>query len=72
MKSHLEQNFPVSDELRSIAHEAAYPFIEPDILNNRGIFPASEDLVNAELILPLSPEGQRRYDKVWELFSAAP
>ncbi|MCK7519408.1 MAG: hypothetical protein MZV64_17595 [Ignavibacteriales bacterium] len=34
-------------------NEAAYPFIEPDILNNPIIFPPNEDLVNAELILPL-------------------
>lgn len=53
-------------------NEAAYPFIEPDILNNPLIFPSNEDLVNAELILPLSPAGQQLYDEIWERFIKAP
>ena len=53
-------------------NEAAYPFIDPDILNNRVIFPTSDDLIGAELILPLSPAGQHLYDRIWERFSATP
>lgn len=53
-------------------NEAAYLFIEPDILNNPVIFPSTEDLVNAELVLPLTPAGQRLYDEIWERFTTAP
>jgi spermidine/putrescine transport system substrate-binding protein len=53
-------------------NEAAYPFIEPEILNNPFIFPPNEDLIDAELIQPLSPEGQRLYDGIWERFITAP
>jgi spermidine/putrescine transport system substrate-binding protein len=53
-------------------NEAAYPLIEPEILNNPLIFPPNADLVNAELILPLSPQGQQLYDKIWERFTTAP
>jgi spermidine/putrescine transport system substrate-binding protein len=53
-------------------NEAAYPFIDPDVLNNPLIFPPNEELVNAELILPLTPEGQGLYDEIWERFTNAP
>jgi spermidine/putrescine transport system substrate-binding protein len=53
-------------------NEAAYPFIEPEILNNPMVFPSMEDLVNAELILPLTPAGQQLYDEIWERFIQAP
>lgn len=53
-------------------NEAAYSFIETEILNNPIIFPPMEDLVNAELILPLSPTGQELYDEIWERFIQAP
>lgn len=53
-------------------NEAAYPFIEPEILSNPTIFPDMEDLVNAELILPLTPTGQQLYDEIWERFINAP
>lgn len=53
-------------------NEAAYPFIELEILNNPMVFPPTEDLVNAELILPLTPSGQQLYDEIWERFIKAP
>jgi len=53
-------------------NEAAYPFIEPDLLNNLMIFPLNDDLVKTELILPLSPEGQKLYDEIWGRFTTAP
>jgi len=62
----------VNENLYATPNEAAYPFIEADIMNNAVIFPSNEDLLNAELILPLSPEGQRLYDEIWERFSTAP
>jgi spermidine/putrescine transport system substrate-binding protein len=53
-------------------NSGAYDFIEPDILNNPMIFPSNSDLNRAELVLPLSPEGQKLYDEIWERFTATP
>lgn len=58
--------------LYSTPNEAAYSFIEPDILSNPLVFPTNEYLRNAELILPLTEEGQQLYDGIWERFTAAP
>jgi spermidine/putrescine transport system substrate-binding protein len=62
----------VNENMFPTPNEAAYAFIEPDILNNPLIYPPNEDLVNAELILPLTPEGQQLYDEIWERFTTAP
>ena len=68
-----EINAKITNEnLYATTNEAAYPFIEPDILNNPVIFPPNEDLVHAELILPLTPDGQRLYDEIWERFTTTP
>lgn len=61
-----------NENLYATVNEAAYSFIEPEILNNRVIFPPNENLINAELILPLTPAGQRLYDGIWERFTMAP
>jgi spermidine/putrescine transport system substrate-binding protein len=53
-------------------NEASYPLINSEILNNPLLFPKNEDLANAELIMPLTPEGQQLYDKIWEQFITAP
>jgi len=53
-------------------NSAAYDFIEPDILNDPLIFPSNSDLNKAELVLPLSPEGQKLYDEIWERFTGTP
>jgi spermidine/putrescine transport system substrate-binding protein len=62
----------VNENLYATPNEAAYPFIEPEILNNPVIFPANQDILNAELILPLTPQGQEFYDTIWERLLAAP
>jgi spermidine/putrescine transport system substrate-binding protein len=51
-------------------NEAARPFIEPEILNDPVIFPSNESLKNAEVLLPLSPEGEALYSQVWKRFLA--
>ncbi|MBI5946143.1 MAG: spermidine/putrescine ABC transporter substrate-binding protein [Chloroflexi bacterium] len=56
----------VNENLYASPNEAAYPFVEVDILNNPVIFPPNKDLANAELVLPLSPQGQQLYDEIWE------
>ncbi|MEK7787069.1 MAG: spermidine/putrescine ABC transporter substrate-binding protein, partial [Chloroflexota bacterium] len=53
-------------------NEAAYSFIDSEILNDPVIFPPNADLINAELILPLSQTGQKLYDEVWERFIGEP
>lgn len=50
------------------ANEAARPFIDPEVLNDPLVYPPDEALRHAEIILPLSPEGQRLYDLIWERF----
>lgn len=53
-------------------NEAAYPFIDPAILNDPVIFPSNRDLAKAELILPLSQAGQRLHNEIWERFLGTP
>lgn len=62
----------VNNNLYATPNEAAYPLIEPEILNNPVIFPSNELLVEAELVLPLSSAGQQLYDEIWERFISAP
>jgi len=52
-------------------NEAARPFIDPEILNDPVIYPPEVDLQNAEIILPLSDEGVRQHDRVWQQFMKA-
>jgi len=61
-----------NENLYATPNEAAFPFIEPEVLNNPVIFPPNDDLVNAELILPLTAEGQGLYDEIWERLISAP
>jgi spermidine/putrescine transport system substrate-binding protein len=49
-------------------NEAAQLLIAPEIFNDPVIFPSNKELVNAELILPLSRAGQELYDEIWERF----
>jgi len=50
------------------ANEAAFPFVEPEILNDPVIFPTNESLQNAEIVLPLSREGEKLYSEIWARF----
>lgn len=47
---------------------AARSHIVPEVLNDPVIFPPDEAIRNAEIILPLSAEGQRLYDEIWKRF----
>ena len=53
-----------------MANEAANEFVDPEILNDPVVYPTNEDMINAELLLPLSPEGEKLYADVWERFLA--
>lgn len=53
-------------------NEKARDFVDPAILNDPVVFPSNDHLRNAEIILPLSPEGEKLHNQVWERFLAAP
>lgn len=52
-------------------NDAATPFIDPEILNDPTIYPSNQDMQNAELLLPVSDEGKKLYDEIWQRFLAA-
>ena len=52
-------------------NEPARAFILPEILNDPVIFPPNQDIKRAELELPISAEGQKLYDDIWQQFMAA-
>ena len=53
-------------------NDAAVALLSPELLNDPVIFPPRDVLRGAEIILPLSPEGERRYREIWERLSAGP
>ncbi len=61
----------VNQKYYASADEAAKTFIDVDILNNRAIYPDEAILKRAEIILPLSLEGQNLYDQIWQRFLEA-
>jgi spermidine/putrescine transport system substrate-binding protein len=60
-------------EEKKYAHpnDAALPLIKPEIRNDPVIFPPNRDLANGAIILPLSPEGKKRYAALWDQFLTA-
>jgi len=61
----------VHHNLYATANEAARSFIAREVLNDPLVFPPNADLVNAEVIQPLSPAGEQLYAGIWERFEAA-
>jgi spermidine/putrescine transport system substrate-binding protein len=61
----------VSSNYYPMANKAANEFVDPEILNDPVVYPANEAMRNAELLLPLSPEGEKLYANIWERFLAA-
>jgi spermidine/putrescine transport system substrate-binding protein len=51
-------------------NDAAKPFIKPEILADPVVYPPNEALKNAELLLPLTPAGERLHASIWERFLA--
>ncbi len=51
-------------------NEAARPLIKPEILNDTAIFPPNEAMKHAEIMLPLTPAGQKLHDNIWAQFVA--
>ncbi len=54
-----------------LPNDAAMPLVEPEIRDNPAIFPTSEMLQHAEILLPLSPAGEALHAQIWERFLAA-
>lgn len=52
------------------ANQAAYPFIEPDLLADEIVFPPPEVFHKSDWYLPLSPAGATLYAEIWERFLA--
>jgi spermidine/putrescine transport system substrate-binding protein len=61
----------INENYYPMANEAATPFVDPEILNDPVVYPTNKDLQNAEILLPLSAEGEKLYAKIWERFMAA-
>jgi spermidine/putrescine transport system substrate-binding protein len=55
-----------------LPNDAALPLVNPAIRDNPAIFPTAAMLQNAEAFLPLTPEGEALYARIWEQFLAAP
>ncbi len=61
----------VNSNYYPMANEAATEFVDPEILNDPVVYPTNEEMKNAEMLLPLSPEGEKLYAENWERFLAA-
>jgi spermidine/putrescine transport system substrate-binding protein len=58
----------VNQKYYASANEAAREFVIPEILANPSIYPDNTVLKNAEIILPLTAQGQELYDEIWLKF----
>jgi len=61
----------VNEYYYATAIKGAYPLIAPEILDDPVVFPPNEQLKNGELLLPLSPEGEKLYAEIWDRFTSA-
>jgi hypothetical protein len=43
-------------------------FIEADILNDPVVYPTNEQMQHAELLLPLTPAGEKLHNEIWQRF----
>jgi spermidine/putrescine transport system substrate-binding protein len=62
-------NARIANENRfATPNEAALPLIDSAIRNDPVVSPPNQDMLNAELVLPLSPAGEKRYADLWARF----
>lgn len=61
----------VKEYYYATANEGAYPFLDPEILDDPVLFPPVEYLTKNDFYAPLSPQGQKLYADVWDRFMAA-
>ena len=50
------------------ANEAARQFLSADILNDPVIYPPFDYLIQNSFYVPLTPEGQKQYDELWQRY----
>jgi spermidine/putrescine transport system substrate-binding protein len=62
----------VNDNSFQIANDAALPLISSKLMHNNALYPPLNTLRNAEFLLPLSPEGERLYTEIGDIFVNAP
>ena len=55
-----------------VANDAADALVDPALRSDPDLFPPTELLRKAEMLLPLSAEGQRQYEAIWEEFLQDP
>ncbi len=51
-----------------MANDAALEYVDAALRNNPIVFPSDEQLRQAELLLPLSANGERLYTNIWQRF----
>lgn len=61
----------VNESYYPMANEAAEPLIDPDILNDPVIYPSTEQLKRAEIIVPLGVDGENLFMSIWKRFMEA-
>ncbi len=52
----------------AIANEAAYSLLAPEIFNNPIVFPPAEVILKSDWYQPLTANGKRLYDDIWQRF----
>jgi len=52
-------------------NDAARAYVTPEILASPAVYPDTTEISSAEIIMPLSPEGEKLYAEIWERFLAA-
>lgn len=55
-----------------LANEAAVPYISPQLRNDPMLYPTTEQLRQAEILLPLSDAAGKVYDEIWQEMIAGP
>jgi spermidine/putrescine transport system substrate-binding protein len=55
-----------------LANEAARPLIVEKLREDPMLYPTTEALRQAEILLPLSAEASKLYDEIWQEFTAGP
>ena len=58
----------VNQKYYASSNEAARSFVHSEILQNVAIYPTDDMLMKAEILQPLTPEGQQLYDRIWQKF----
>ncbi|MCI0712930.1 MAG: spermidine/putrescine ABC transporter substrate-binding protein [Chloroflexi bacterium] len=55
----------------AVVNTEAYPLIDESIINDTVIYPPAEDMVNAQILLPLSDDGKALHDDIWARFMSS-